>query len=79
MDPYADVDVITNDSFGRKLCHICHIREILYDSCHLCDVVDAAISRAFGQNRGRNRDRCAAWVSVLYPPVVTFVSRRAYD
>lgn len=59
VDPYADADVVIDDSSGRKLCHICRIHGILCGSCRLYDVVDAAINHAFVQNRDRSRDKYA--------------------
>lgn len=78
-DPYADVDVVINDSSGRKPCRICHIHAILYDSCHLYGVADAATDHAFVRSRDRNQDKCVVSVLVLYLPAATFASRRAYD
>lgn len=77
--PCAAADAATDDSSGRKLCHICRIHETLCGSYRPYDVVDAATSHVFVQNRDRSPDRYAVWVSALYPPVVTFASRRAYD
>lgn len=61
-DPCADVDVITNDSSGRKPFHTCHTRVTLYDNCRPCGAVDVATVRASEQTHGHNQDRYAVLV-----------------
>lgn len=78
-DPCAVVDVVTSDSFGRRLCHIYRIRAIVCGSYRPYGVVDAGISRVSARNHDRNRDKCVVLVWDLFPLVVMFVLHRAYD
>lgn len=78
MDPCVDVGEVTNDSSGRRLCHIYHTRAILCDSCRLCDAVDVETNHVSVRNHDRNQDKCVVLVLDLYPQVVMFALHRAY-